>query len=142
MAYYECALELFQRVNCRMIAKALICLIEPKRQVKHPYTGKVPAGSALGMKENPEPPNVMQKDPDHLRKEQRIQLLRHTICKLGSYNITADALANVVNFTVPRLQDQSRARIIYEILRVRKMEERFEQGRVGKYSHSKPFAFD
>lgn len=76
MAYYECALEFFQQINCRMIAKAFICRIEPKKQVKHPYIGKVPAGSALGTKRDPEaskpdwwPPNVMHKEPDHLRKE-------------------------------------------------------------------------
>ena len=76
MAYYECALEHFQQVNCRMIAKAFICLIEPKKQVKHPYIGKVPAGSALGTKKDPEAskpewwaPGVMHKEPDHLKKE-------------------------------------------------------------------------
>lgn len=57
-----------------MIAKAFIGLIEPKKQVKHPYhpyNGKTPAGSALGTKKDPEaskpewwPPGVMHK---HIR---------------------------------------------------------------------------
>lgn len=75
--YYEGALKHFQQLNCRMVAKAFIKFIEPRKQVRHPYNGgKPPAGSAPGTTGDPEktkpewwPPGVMHKEPDHLRKE-------------------------------------------------------------------------
>ncbi|KAJ6003593.1 hypothetical protein N7522_006285 [Penicillium canescens] len=45
MAYYRRSLERFQQLNCREVAKAFIKLIEPRKQVKHPYCGKAPIGS-------------------------------------------------------------------------------------------------
>lgn len=77
MNYYEGALKHFQQLNCRMVAKAFIKFIEPRKQVRHPYNGgKPPAGSAPGTTGDPEktkpewwPPGVMHKEPDHLRKE-------------------------------------------------------------------------
>ena len=75
--YYESALKHFQQLNCRMVAKAFIKFIEPRKQVRHPYNGgKPPPGSAPGTTGDPEktrpewwPPGVMHKEPDHLRKE-------------------------------------------------------------------------
>lgn len=77
MSYYEGALKHFQQLNCRMVAKAFIKFIEPRKQVRHPYNGgKAPPGSAPGSGGDPEktkpawwPPGVMHKEPDHLRKE-------------------------------------------------------------------------
>lgn len=162
LAYYEGALKHFQQLNCRMVAKAFIKFIEPRKQVKHPYNGgKAPAGSAPGTTGDPEktkpewwPPGVMHKEPDHLRKEctfvrfsyynnsqtdkltscsDRIELLLHIIRKLGYKSITADKLKEVAGDTKRSLKHPSHVEIIYEILRVRKMEERFERGEVGTY---------
>lgn len=163
LAYYEGALKHFQQLNCRMVAKAFIKFIEPRKQVKHPYNGgKAPAGSAPGTTGDPEktkpewwPPGVMHKEPDHLRKEctfirfssyndsqtdkltscsDRIELLLHIIRKLGYKSITADKLKEVAGDTKRSLKHPSHVEIIYEILRVRKMEERFERGEVGTYT--------
>lgn len=60
----------------------------------------------------------------------RIELLLHIIRKLGSYGITADKLKEVAGDTKRSLKHASHVEIIYEILRVRKMEERFERGEV------------
>ncbi|KAJ5381566.1 uncharacterized protein N7496_003994 [Penicillium cataractarum] len=138
LAYYEGALKHFQQLNCRMVAKAFIKFIEPRKQVRHPYNGgKPPAGSAPGTTGDPEktkplwwPPGVMHKEPDHLRKEYRIELLLHIIRKLGDHGITADKLKEVAGDTKRSLKHASHVDIIYEILRVRKMEERFERGEV------------
>ncbi|KAJ5794842.1 hypothetical protein N7457_001441 [Penicillium paradoxum] len=138
MSYYEGALKHFQQLNCRMVAKAFIKFIEPRKQVRHPYNGgKPPPGSAPGTTGDPEktkpewwPPGVMHKEPDHLRKEYRIELLLHIIRKLSSYGITADKLKDVAGDTKRSLKHASHVEIIYEILRVRKMEERFERGEV------------
>lgn len=56
LAYYEGALKHFQQLNCRMVAKAFIKFIEPRKQVRHPYNGgKPPAGSA------PAPPAILRR---------------------------------------------------------------------------------
>ncbi|KAJ5182869.1 hypothetical protein N7492_000485 [Penicillium capsulatum] len=136
--YYEGALKHFQQLNCRMVAKAFIKFIEPRKQVRHPYNGgKAPPGSAPGTSGDPEktkpewwPPGVMHKEPDHLRKEYRIELLLHIIRKLAGHGITADKLKEVAGDTKRSLKHPSHVDIIYEILRVRKMEERFERGEV------------
>lgn len=86
-AYYEGALKHFQQLNCRMVAKAFIKFIEPRKQVRHPYNGgKPPAGSAPGTTGDPEktkpewwPPGVMHKEPDHLRKECEYQMLPFSV---------------------------------------------------------------
>lgn len=83
MNYYEGALKHFQQLNCRMVAKAFIKFIEPRKQVRHPYNGgKPPPGSAPGTSGDPEktrpewwPPGVMHKEPDHLRKECKLFFL-------------------------------------------------------------------
>lgn len=77
MDYYEGTLKHFQQLNCRMVAKAFIKFIEPRKQVRHPYNGgKPPPGSAPGATGDPEktrpewwPSGVMHKEPDHLKKE-------------------------------------------------------------------------
>ena len=73
MAYYDTALKHFQQLNCRKTAKAFIKVIEPRKQVKHPYNGG--KGSA-GEKGDPEktkpewwPKGVIHREPDHLRKD-------------------------------------------------------------------------
>lgn len=159
-SYYESALKHFQQLNCRMVAKAFIKFIEPRKQVRHPYNGGKPApGSPPGSTGDPEktkpewwPPGVMHKEPDHLRKEcqcfivllsllvanickDRIELLLHIIRKLGSHGITADKLKEVAGDTKRSLKHPSHVEIIFEILRVRKMEERLERGEVGMYQH-------
>ncbi|KAJ5253828.1 Protein of unknown function DUF2841 [Penicillium chrysogenum] len=137
MAYYERALQHFQQLNCRTVAKAFIKFVEPRKKVRHPYNGGKTPGSAPGTTGDSEntkpewwPPGVMHKEPDHLRKKYRIGLLLHIIRNLGSYGITADKLKDIVGDTKRILKRPSDIEIIYEILRVRKMEERFERGEV------------
>ncbi|EPS34617.1 hypothetical protein PDE_09581 [Penicillium oxalicum 114-2] len=136
-AYYESALKHFQQLNCRMIAKAFIKHIEPRKQVRFPYNGgKPPAGSPPGTTGDPEktkpdwwPEGVMHKEPDHLRKEYRIELLIYLI-RANIRDSNADKLKEVAGDTKRSLKHPSHIEIIYEILRVRKMEERFERGEV------------
>lgn len=72
--YYEKAFDCFQQLNCRVIAKAFVKLVEPRKQVNHPYNGRrTVAGSS--QKVDPEltkpkwwPSGVTHKEPDHLGK--------------------------------------------------------------------------
>jgi hypothetical protein len=74
--YYERAFDAFQQINCRIIAKAFIKLVEPRKQVNHPYNGrKSSAGSSQDQPVDPEltkpkwwPAGVTHKEPDHLLK--------------------------------------------------------------------------
>lgn len=60
----------------------------------------------------------------------RIELLIHIIRKLGGYGITADKLKEVASDTKRSLKHPSHVDIILEILRVRKMEEKWERGEI------------
>jgi hypothetical protein len=72
--YYEKVFQNVQQTNCRVLAKAFVKLVEPKKQVKYPYNGrKVVAGEIRQL--NPEeskppwwPPKVRHREPDHLLK--------------------------------------------------------------------------
>ncbi|KAJ9268401.1 hypothetical protein DTO212C5_5553 [Paecilomyces variotii] len=137
-AYYEMALKHFQQLNCRQMAKAFIKFIEPRKQVKHPYNGgRPPPGAQPGEKGDPEktkpewwPSGVVHKEPDHLKKDQRLRLLIHILRKLGKYGITSDKLKEVAHDAKRQIKPPERMEILDEIFRVRKLEERFERGEV------------
>lgn len=78
--YYERAFDKFQQLNCRVIAKAFIKLVEPRKQVNHPYNGRRTSASA-SQRMDPEltkpnwwPAGVTHKEPDHLFKPGEIRL--------------------------------------------------------------------
>ena len=62
----------------------------------------------------------------------RIELLIYLI-RANIRDSNADKLKEVAGDTKRSLKHPSHIEIIYEILRVRKMEERFERGEVGMY---------
>lgn len=73
LAFYEASFRALQQLNCRQIAKAFIKVIEPRKQVRHPYNGG--KGSVPGEKGDPEktkpdwwPSGVTHREPDHLKK--------------------------------------------------------------------------
>ncbi|KAH1452265.1 hypothetical protein KXW57_003988 [Aspergillus fumigatus] len=138
LEYYERSLKHFQQLNCRQLAKAFIKFIEPGKQVKHPYNGgKPPAGAPPGTKGDPEktkpdwwPADVLHKEPDHLRKDQRLSLLIHIIRKLGRFGITTDQLQEIAHECKRQLRGPHRLQILDEVFGVRRMEERYERGEV------------
>ena len=75
--YYQKAFEKFQQTNCRIIAKAFIKLVEPRKQVNYPYNGRR-ASSSPSKRADPEttkpkwwPTGVTHKEPDHLLKTRK-----------------------------------------------------------------------
>ncbi|KAA8641845.1 uncharacterized protein ATNIH1004_010784 [Aspergillus tanneri] len=139
--YYENALKHFQQINCRQIAKAFIKFIEPRKQVKHPYNGGKPRGrGAKGEKGDPEktkpewwPKDVIHREPDHLRKNERVRLLIHIMRKLSNIGITPLKLREVAYDSKRQLKETRKIEILDEILRVRRMEERYERGEIVVY---------
>lgn len=70
--YYESAFDYFLQLNCRVVAKAFIKAIEPKKKSKYPYNGKKPRSRPYDPEKNKPkwwPSDVNHKEPDHLFKE-------------------------------------------------------------------------
>lgn len=61
--FYTMAFKRLQQINCRLVAKAFIKLIEPRKQANHPYNG--------GDDTKPDwwPRDVIHREPDHIKKE-------------------------------------------------------------------------
>lgn len=75
--YYEKAFTSFKQLNCRILAKAYIKLVEPRKQVNFPYNGRKTVGG-VARKFDPEetrppwwPVGVVHREPDHLNKPRR-----------------------------------------------------------------------
>jgi len=72
--YYEKIFQNLQQTNCRVIAKAYIKLVEPRKQVNYPYNGrKTMEGRVQQLDpEATKPPwwpiGVCHREPDHLPK--------------------------------------------------------------------------
>ncbi|KAL3472169.1 hypothetical protein BJX99DRAFT_262583 [Aspergillus californicus] len=129
--YYEKAFESLQQVNCRILAKAYIKLVEPRKQVNYPYNGrKIISGSP--QKLDPEetkpswwPAGVIHREPDHLKKPGRIQLLLRILCDLReSHGICVDKLKEADQSIRRQISPAGRL-VLDEIYRVRGEEERY-----------------
>ncbi|EGC41947.1 conserved hypothetical protein [Histoplasma capsulatum var. duboisii H88] len=127
LAYYVEAFKAFQQINCREIAKACIKVIEPQKQTKHPYTG--------GSTRDPEstkpcwwPTDVIHKEPDHLKKHDRIRLLIHIFRKS---RCSAQKLRYASKEAKQNIKPPEKLDILNEIYRVREAEECYERGEIG-----------
>ncbi|EJU03575.1 hypothetical protein DACRYDRAFT_99183 [Dacryopinax primogenitus] len=68
-AWYTDKMHALQQTTCKLVAKCWIKVIEPKKQTKHPYN--------LGEEGKPIwwPKGLQHREPDHLLKPERTQLL-------------------------------------------------------------------
>lgn len=72
--YYEKAFQNLQQTNCRVVAKAYIKLVEPRKQVNYPYNGRKIIGGRTQQLDPDEtkppwwPSGVSHREPDHLPK--------------------------------------------------------------------------
>ena len=159
--YYEKAFDNFQQLNCRMIAKAWIKLVEPRKQVNHPYNGRRNVGGT-SQRVDPEltkprwwPTGVTHKEPDHLPKPgeldscqaltmaafinvlittERVRLLIHILCELrASHDITADKLKEAGQDVRRQISPAERLEVLDEIYYVRQMEEHYLSGDIGMF---------
>ncbi|KAL4788862.1 hypothetical protein BDV19DRAFT_48936 [Aspergillus venezuelensis] len=132
LEYYKTALRHFQQINCRLIAKVFIQIIEPGKRTKHPYNG--------GKKRDPNqtkpnwwPANVEHREPDHLRTNDRLRLLIHLLRKSGKKK-TLDDLKEAVQGLQQQLRPveskDKKMQILLEIFRIRQMEEQFKRSEI------------
>ncbi|PWY88316.1 hypothetical protein BO70DRAFT_331650 [Aspergillus heteromorphus CBS 117.55] len=135
--YYEKAFDSLQQINCRILAKAYIKLVEPRKQVNYPYNGrKIISGSSQQF--NPEltkpawwPTGVTHREPDHLLKAaERIRLLVHILCELReSHSICVEKLKEADQSVRRQIAPVERIPVLDEIYHVREEEERYLDGR-------------
>ncbi|KAJ5769728.1 uncharacterized protein N7511_001779, partial [Penicillium nucicola] len=128
--YYEKVFQNLQQTNCRVIAKAYVRLVEPRKQAQYPYNGrKTVAGKTQQL--SPEetkppwwPPGVSHREPDHLPKAERIALLVHILCELRtSHRITAQKLKDAGQPIQQHISPIERLQLLDEIYRVKEEEE-------------------
>ncbi|EAU36686.1 predicted protein [Aspergillus terreus NIH2624] len=133
--YYEKAFESLQQINCRILAKAYIKLVEPRKQVNYPYNGrKIIQGTSQQF--DPEftkpawwPAGVTHREPDHLLKAERIRLLVHILCELRhSHAITVDKLKEADQSIRRQILPAERLQVLDEIYTVREEEEAYLDG--------------
>ncbi|KAJ5374496.1 hypothetical protein N7517_006502 [Penicillium concentricum] len=133
--YYEKIFQNLQQTNCRIIAKAYIKLVEPRKQVNYPYNGrKIVEGRTQQLDpEATKPPwwprGVSHREPDHLPKVERIRLLVYILCEMRkTYGITAARLKQCDQPIRRQILPVERLHILDEAYRVREEEERFLDG--------------
>ncbi|KAJ5117564.1 hypothetical protein N7448_011196 [Penicillium atrosanguineum] len=133
--YYEKVFQNLQQTNCRVLAKAWVKIVEPRKQVEFPYNGRKVVGSKT-IQFRPEetqppwwPPGVTHREPDHLPKAERIKLLVHILCELRiSHGITAQKLKDAGQHIRQFVSPIERLQLLDELYRVKEEEERFLDG--------------
>ncbi|KAJ6032514.1 hypothetical protein N7540_003246 [Penicillium herquei] len=138
---YEKAFERFQQNNCRVLAKAYIKILAPRKQVEYPYNGRKSVGGRT-VQLDPEttkprwwPSRVRHCEPDHLLKVERIRLLVHIVRELGaSHGMTVDMLKAADRPIRDQIRPRSRLQFLEEIYKIRKEEERLLSKQTGSVS--------
>ncbi|KAJ6010315.1 hypothetical protein N7451_001727 [Penicillium sp. IBT 35674x] len=130
--YYEKIWQNFQQTNCRVLAKAYVKLIEPRKQVTYPYNGrKIIAGKTHQLDPNETKPpwwptGVSHREPDHLPKAVYI------LCEMRtSHGITAHKLKAAEQHIRTQIFPTERLGLLDEVYRVREEEEKFQDGLIG-----------
>lgn len=127
--FLETRFRQLQQLCCKIVAKAWIKVIEPKKQTRYPYN--------RGEESKPEwwPGDVRHKEPDHLMKPgiipsliwliaERINLLM-TLLRCGRVSVERLQLATA---EVAAFIPAEKTHLLREIYRVAREEERFRNG--------------
>ncbi|KAJ5910704.1 uncharacterized protein N7473_000007, partial [Penicillium subrubescens] len=139
---YEKAFANLQQTNCRVLAKAYIKILEPRKQVNYPYNGRKLVGGRK-VQFDPEatkppwwPSLVRHHEPDHLPKVanriERIRLLIHIIRELReSHGITVDTLRVADRSIRDQIRPRSKLQFLEEVYNIREAEEWLLTGQTG-----------
>jgi hypothetical protein len=151
--FYNRCLNRIQQAACKHIAKAWIKTVEPKKQSLHPYTGA-----------NEQQPDwwprprgteredyVRHKEPDHLHKRERLELLLHILELVITPHHIQQHDVQRQRLTVQKLQDvsvealnvsffpidennESKRPYLMDMFEVAKAEERYRAGGLDQWS--------
>ncbi|KAI9050195.1 hypothetical protein LZ554_006336 [Drepanopeziza brunnea f. sp. 'monogermtubi'] len=148
LQYYHRRFREMQQSACKVMGKAFVRLIEPKKQTHHPYTkgnDKAPPWwpSTSGQE------GVRHREPDHLLKHERTHLLVHilrmviepkktqhaTLQKSGGLDVKTLELATMEamsNWFADKDHPDNEAKrpLLKEIFKVAKQEERYRMGEI------------
>ncbi|KAI0549383.1 hypothetical protein F4679DRAFT_267584 [Xylaria curta] len=111
-AFYDHRLRCCQQNACKMIAKAWVKVVAPKKQSTHPYTG----GDRTRPDWWPETyytlekdtwQNLRHKEPDHLNKDERVYLLCHILRMLVEPKHSRHPALQKVNLDLKALEAAS-----------------------------------
>ncbi|KXG51295.1 Protein of unknown function DUF2841 [Penicillium griseofulvum] len=123
ISYYTRILNCILYRSCSSVLKVLITVIEPQKSLHHPYNG--------GEKGDPEmtkpdwwPSRISHTYPNHLKKQDCIDLFLHILRKAG---LTADGLVKIATDARLKLKRMRDLNLILELLWVRNVEEQFER---------------
>ncbi|ESZ92987.1 hypothetical protein SBOR_6653 [Sclerotinia borealis F-4128] len=118
--FYTCRFIDMQQFSCKIMGKAFVKLIEPKKQTHYPYT-KGPEKSPPWWPSTFGKFSVPHKEPDHLRKPGlNIQMLEE---------FTMEALSNFFN-NKENPGNLAKKPFIKEIFKVAKKEEEYKNGEI------------
>ncbi|KAI0010301.1 hypothetical protein F4779DRAFT_315729 [Xylariaceae sp. FL0662B] len=148
--FYDQRFRNCQQTACKMIAKAWVKAVEPKKQSTHPYTGAdekapdwwpKPWGTTKDDK-------VRHKEPDHLYKNERVHLLNHILRMIVEPNhkqhpsiqklfLNVDKLEEITNEALSSFftdkdnpSNMQKRPFLKEIFKVARQEERFRDGQI------------
>ncbi|OTB06831.1 hypothetical protein M426DRAFT_9261 [Hypoxylon sp. CI-4A] len=105
--FYEDRFKSMQQSACKLIAKAWVKAVEPKKQSTHPYTGadeKAPDWWPKPWGPSKEQ-RVRHKEPDHLYKRERVHLLIHILRMVVEPNHTQHPAMQKLNLNVEKLEE-------------------------------------
>ncbi|KAJ5753680.1 uncharacterized protein N7511_007833 [Penicillium nucicola] len=133
--YYEKVFENLQQTNCRILAKVYVRLVEPRKQVRFPYNGRknVAGVTHQWSPEETKPPwwplEVRHREPDHLHKAERIELLVHILSELrASHGVTARRLRAADETIRRQICPSDRIGLLDELYYVREKQEKLLDG--------------
>ncbi|CAG8090045.1 unnamed protein product [Penicillium nalgiovense] len=129
-AYISRMFQTLQQTNCRIIAKAYIKLLEPRKQVNYPYNGrKTIEGRTQQL--DPEATKPSGAGPS---SKKRIRLLVHMLCDMReTHGVTAAGLKQCDQSIRRQILPVERLETLDEVYRVREEEEKFLDGNSGTY---------
>ncbi|KAL7270493.1 hypothetical protein RUND412_006800 [Rhizina undulata] len=118
--FFNTRFRQMQQLVCKVVAKAWIKVIEPKKQSNFPYN--------RGDESKPSwwPPNARHKEPDHLMKPERLDLL---LTMLRSRKVPVQKLEDATAEVMAQIPKE-KAPLLEEIYRVAKQEERYINGQL------------
>ncbi|EGO58246.1 hypothetical protein NEUTE1DRAFT_82628 [Neurospora tetrasperma FGSC 2508] len=146
--FYDQRFKKIQQNTCKLIAKAWIKAIAPKKQSTHPYTGtKIPDWwpKPLGPTKDE---GMRHKEPDHLFKPERLRLLCHLLRLIVEPNSQQHPSIRAQELTVAKLEEltmeamggffsdranpnQAKKKpFLKEIFKVAKVEEQYKRGEI------------
>ncbi|KXJ97448.1 hypothetical protein Micbo1qcDRAFT_7936 [Microdochium bolleyi] len=148
--FYEQQFKNCQQTACKLIAKAWVKAVEPKKQSTHPYTGKDEKAPEWWPKPwgTSKDERVRHKEPDHLYKRERVYLLCHILRLVIQPLESQHPAIRKVNLDVRKLDEitmealstfftdkenpnnEKKRPYLRDIFKVARQEERFGRGEI------------